>query len=92
MRLSTGQVADLLRVQRHRIDYVTRQHRIRPLKTGTGAFEWTLQEVQDLAALLGASAPKRKHWPRTVERTEPACHSQVAVESTKDGAVQDVCE
>ena len=61
-RLSTGQVADLFRIQVHRLDYLTRDRQIRPEKGPTGAFAWSYQDVSRAARLLGLPAPTEAEY------------------------------
>ena len=55
--LSTGQVADLLGVYSHRVEYLTRDRKVRPAKGPTGAFYWTWEEVRLAAKFLGLAEP-----------------------------------
>ncbi len=55
--LSTGLVADLLRVPVHRLAYLTRDRQIRPPKGPTGAFVWRFEDVRAAAKLLGGETP-----------------------------------
>ena len=66
-RLSTGQVADLFRIQVHRLDYLTRDRQIRPPKGPTGAFAWSYQNVKQAARLLGLAAPNEADFESVVE-------------------------
>lgn len=56
--LSTGQVADLLGVPAHRVEYLTRDRKLRPAKGPTGAFHWTWNDIRAAAELLGVAEPK----------------------------------
>ena len=55
--LSTGLVADLLRVPVHRLAYLTRDRQLRPPKGPTGAFVWRFEDVCTVARLLGVDVP-----------------------------------
>jgi len=58
--LSTGQVADLLQVNLHRIEYLTRDRQIRPTKGPTGIFLWTFRDVCIAAKLLKITTPSEE--------------------------------
>ena len=52
MNLSSGQVASLFDIETHRLEYLTRDRKIRPRKGPTGAFAWSYEDVQRAAELL----------------------------------------
>ena len=54
---STGQVAVIIDKQPYQLDYLTRCRRVRPRKGVTGAFVWTIADVQRAAELLGLPTP-----------------------------------
>ncbi len=60
--LSTGLVAQFLGTTKHRLDYLTRDRQVRPLKGQTGAFVWSWADVTQAAALLGLPAPDENHF------------------------------
>lgn len=57
LRISTGQLADLLDVPTHRISYLTRDRVIRPPKSPTGTFLWDLSLACRAAELLDVAEP-----------------------------------
>lgn len=65
--LSTGGVASLLAIHRHRLDYLTRDRQIRPAKGPTGAFIWTFADVIRAAELLGLPSPSPEAFARPTE-------------------------
>ena len=67
--LSAGQVADLLQVNTHRLEYLTRDHQIRPLKGPTGAFLWIYQEVTLAAKLLRVPVPSQDDFDNEYSRS-----------------------
>jgi len=60
--LSTGQVADLLGVNLHRLDYLTRDRQIRPQKGPTGIFMWTYENVTFAARLIQEKPPSEDEF------------------------------
>ena len=60
--LSSGRVAELLGVPTHRLDYLTRDRQVRPIKGPTGAFVWTYQNVTRAAKLLELSPSTREQF------------------------------
>ena len=68
--LSTGSVAELLRVRTHRIDYPLRDRRIRPAKGPTGAFLWQYPDVIELAQLLDLRPPSEIEFREAVDRSQ----------------------
>jgi len=57
---STGQVADLLGVKTHRLEYLLRDRQVRPRKGPTGAFYWIPEDIRYAAKLLGVSRPSKE--------------------------------
>ena len=57
LELATGQVSGVLEEPPYKLDYLTRCRRLRPRKTVTGAFVWTVADVQRAAELLGLPIP-----------------------------------
>ena len=57
MVFSTGQVAELVGVHLHRLDYLTRDRQIRPPKGPTGAFLWSAADIMAAAKRLGVDLP-----------------------------------
>ena len=60
--LSSGQVAEVLGVPPHRLDYLTRDRQVRPSKGPTGAFAWTYHNVVKVAELLELPSPSRQEF------------------------------
>ena len=60
--LSSGRVAELLAVPTHRLEYLTRDRQVRPIKGPTGAFAWTYQDVARAAKLLDVRPPTRAQF------------------------------
>ena len=66
-----GQVAELLDAATHRLDYLTRDRQIRPLKGPTGAFARSHEDVVKAAKLLQLSPPTEEEF-REVTRSSYA--------------------
>jgi len=73
--ISSGQLADLLRVPTHRLDYLTRDRQIRPAKSPTGSFMWSYDDVTRAATLLDVPLPSRENFDAVLCGTAPARQS-----------------
>lgn len=74
--LSSGQVAQLLGVATHRLDYLTRDRQVRPRKGPTGAFVWRYQEVVKAAELLEVRPPTREGFRETALQHGPSVREE----------------
>lgn len=68
--LPTGALAELLGTPPHRLAYLTRDRQVRPRKSGTGAFEWSLDEARAAARRLGVHPPTHEAFELAVRQVE----------------------
>ena len=69
--LSSGQVADLLGVPAHRLEYFTRDQPGPAVQGATGAFLWSYSEVVQVARLIGVPGPNQADFEGTASPWPP---------------------
>ena len=67
--LSTGQVAELLKINSHRLEYLTRDRQVRPMKGFVGAFHWSFLDVCQAARLLKIEPPTEEAFQQAAAGT-----------------------